>query len=83
MVLSSFYTRYGVDNVRLVGLPDGLSDCQKVCQYDCDECRDKSLPEFVGYDPNGVAYTEEKEGFTRVHRDKEIIAAMQKWMELS
>ena len=83
MVLSSFYTRYGVDNVRLEGLPDGLSDCKTVCQYDCDECRDKSLPKFVGYDPDGVAYPESKEGFTRVHRDKEIISAMQKWMDLS
>ena len=77
MILSSFYTTY--NGVRLEGLPDGLSDCEKACESDCDKCKDKSLPEIKAYLPEGTAYS--GEGFTRVHRDPEIIAAMQKWME--
>ena len=76
MVLSSFYTRYG--NLRLEGLPDGLSDCSRSCVNDCDKCTDRSLPEIQAYIEDGKAYS--GEGFTRVHRDPEIIAAMQDGM---
>ena len=76
MILSSFYTRY--DGLLMEGLPDGLSDCSKSCKEDCDKCQGNSLPEFEGYKEDGKAYS--GEGFTRVHRDERIIAAMQKWM---
>ena len=77
MILSSFYTLY--NGKRMEGLPDGLSDCNKSCKEDCDKCQENSLPEFEGYKEDGKAYS--GEGFTRVHRDERIIAAMQKWME--
>ena len=78
MVLSSFYTKKG--DIRLEGLPDGLSDCTKSCKENCDECKDYSLPEYTAYEKDGKAYS--GEGFTRVHRDEQIIAAMQNWMKL-
>ena len=78
MILSSFYTKY--NDLTLEGLPDGLSDCTKSCKNNCDQCKDKSLPEFQAYKEDGKAYS--GEGFTRVHRDEKIIEAMQKWMEL-
>ena len=78
MILSSFYTKY--NGLRLEGLPDGLSDCTKSCKKDCDKCEARSLPEFEAYIEDGTAYS--GEGFTRVHRDNQIIAAMQNWMQL-
>ena len=75
MILSSFYMKSGV-----AGLPDGKSDCEKTCKKNCDKCKDNSLPYFPAYIENGTAYS--GEGFSRVHRDKEIIEAMQYWMEL-
>ena len=77
MILSSFYTR--INGKRLEGLPDGLSDCSKSCKKDCDKCKDKSLEESQAYIENGKAYS--GKGFTRVHRDEKIIAAMQKWVQ--
>ena len=79
MILSSFYNKKENGDI-LVGLPDGNSDCTKSCIEDCDKCKEYSLPEFSAYEENGKAYS--GEGFTRVHRDPEIIAAMQYWMEL-
>ena len=79
MILSSFYNKKENGDI-LVGLPDGNSDCTKSCIEDCDKCKEYSLPEFSAYEENGKAYS--GEGFTRVHRDPEIIAAMQNWMEL-
>ena len=73
MILSSFY-------MKVAGLPDGKSDCEKTCKKNCDKCKDNSLPYFPAYIENGTAYS--GEGFSRVHRDKEIIEAMQYWMEL-
>ena len=78
MVLSSFYIMY--NGLKLKGLPDGLSDCEKSCKSDCDKCKQRSLPEFTAYIADGKAYS--GEGFTRVHRDAKIIEAMQKWMQL-
>ena len=78
MILSSFYTRY--NGKRLEGLPDGLSDCDKMCISDCDKCKEKDFPEFTGYIENGRAYS--GSGYTRVHRDEKIIAAMQQWLGL-
>jgi alpha-amylase len=75
MVLSSFYMGEGV-----AGLPDGKSDCEKYCKNNCDKCKKNSLEYFPAYVENGTAYS--GEGFSRVHRDEEIIKAMQEWMEM-
>ena len=75
MILSSFYMNEGV-----AGLPDGKSDCEKNCIKNCDNCKKYSLPYFPGYLEDGKAYS--GEGFSRVHRDEEIIKAMQDWMNL-
>ena len=77
MILSSFYNKY--NDIILEGLPDGLSDCTKSCKSNCDQCKERSLPEFP-YIENGNSYS--GEGYTYVHRDKEIINAMQNWMKL-
>ena len=73
MILSSFYMKQGVQ-----GLPDGKSDCEKTCINNCNECMKNSLPYYQAHIENGEAYS--GEGFSRVHRDEEIIEAMQKWM---
>ena len=73
MILSSFYMDKGVQ-----GLPDGKSDCS-ICKNNCDKCK-YSLPYFAAYKEDGKAYS--GEGFSRVHRDEEIIKAMQEWMEM-
>ena len=75
MILSSFYMDKGVQ-----GLPDGKSDCKQNCKKNCAKCMKNSLPYFPGYVKDGKAYS--GEGFSRVHRDTEIIKAMQYWMEL-
>jgi alpha-amylase len=77
MILSSFYIRN--NDTRLEGLPDGLSDCMQNCDTNCQDCLNNTMPEMQGYMENGEAYS--GSGFTRVHRDKQIIEAMQKWME--
>ena len=80
MILSSFYTTY--NGVKKEGLPDGLSDCERSCKgekEDCDKCKEYSLAEYPGYLEDGPSYS--GSGFTRVHRDEEIIVAMQIWME--
>ena len=77
MILSSFYIKNNV--TKLVGLPDGLSDCSKVCKDNCDKCQNNSISEFPAYIEDGEAYY--GKGFTRVHRDDAIIKAMQEWME--
>ena len=75
MILSSFYMKEGV-----AGLPDGKSDCEKNCKKNCDACKNNTLPYSPGYIEDGPSYS--GEGFSRVHRDKEIIEAMQNWMKL-
>ena len=75
MILSSFYMKKGV-----AGLPDGKSDCEKNCKKNCDKCKEYSLPMYEAYKEDGESYS--GEGFSRVHRDEEIIKAMQDWMKL-
>ena len=76
MILSSFYLKDG--DIKLEGLPDGLSDCSSsiACKEDCDKCR--SFPQ-IKYDRYGVPYS--GSGYTYVHKDEEIIKSMQNWME--
>ena len=72
MVLSSYYFENGVK-----AIPDGQSDC-KLCKTTCETCKSRSY--IKAYDPNGKAYS--GSGYTRVHRDPTIIAAMRKWMHI-
>ena len=63
------------------GVPDGQSDCA-LCRGDtCSQCKGvQYLPAFkadsTGYDDPAGAYT-------RVHRDKQIVAAMQRWVKFN
>ena len=68
------------------GFPDGKSDCS-LCE--ADVCRNgctKSFPYRKAYNPLSVGYDTGDESnwvegeYTRVHRDKDIINAMRKWM---
>lgn len=72
MVLSSYYFP---DEVR--GIPDGRSDC-KECTIDCDSCQ--TVPYMPAFVADSVGY--DSTGYTHVHRDAAIIAAMHKWMHL-
>jgi alpha-amylase len=84
LVLSS-YTFMGNG---AMGFPDGESDCSKCVGEDrCKGC--KSMAYSKAHDTNACGYTclsdsgEWLEGvYTRVHRDKSIIMAMRKWMNL-
>jgi alpha-amylase len=73
VVLSSYYW-YG-NGVQ--GLPDGQSDCS-TCKVNCAGCQ--TFPKMQAYNNSSVGY--DKTGFTRVHRDKQIIAAMQSWIKV-
>ncbi|KAK8899441.1 alpha-amylase [Tritrichomonas musculus] len=72
MVLSSYYFENGVK-----AIPDGKSDCS-LCKTTCNGCRSRSY--VKAYDPNGQAYS--GSGYTRVHRDQQIINAMRSWMHI-
>ena len=72
MVLSSYYFENGVK-----AIPDGKSDCS-LCKTTCDGCRTRTYTK--AYDPNGQAYS--GSGYTRVHRDQQIINAMRAWMHI-
>ena len=76
MILSSFYIKNG--DLKLEGLPDGLSDCSRACKDNCDKCQERTFPE-IKYDKNGIAYS--GSGYTYVHKDPKIIKAMQDWMD--
>lgn len=75
LVLSSYYF---VNNV--MSIPDGKSDCKK-CKQTCESCRTR---EYVkAYQEDAKSYPGEASGgYTYVHRDAEIINAMQKWMKI-
>eukprot|EP00770_Monocercomonoides_exilis_P006776 MONOS_6742.1-p1 / transcript=MONOS_6742.1 / gene=MONOS_6742 / organism=Monocercomonoides_exilis_PA203 / gene_product=alpha amylase / transcript_product=alpha amylase / location=Mono_scaffold00218:31152-32927(+) / protein_length=592 / sequence_SO=supercontig / SO=protein_coding / is_pseudo=false len=72
MVLSSYYFDNGVASI-----PDGQSDCRQ-CKVTCDGCKTKTYTK--AYNPNARPYS--GKGYTYVHRDTEIIAAMRQWMHL-
>ncbi|KAK3271529.1 hypothetical protein CYMTET_20131 [Cymbomonas tetramitiformis] len=73
LILSSFY--WQGDSA---GIPDGRSDCAE-CVIGCDGCRTTALSQ--AFDEGSTGY--DKSGYTRVHRDAAIIAAMRGWMGLS
>eukprot|EP00047_Mylnosiga_fluctuans_P006418 m.246766 g.246766 ORF g.246766 m.246766 type:complete len:724 (+) comp15173_c0_seq1:482-2653(+) len=72
LVLSSFYWWNGS-----LGVPDGLSDCS-LCTITCQGCQ--SVPKMEAFDSTSTGYN--NPGYTRVHRDAAIIAAMRAWMHL-
>ena len=78
----SMYSLYENSN----GYPDGKSDCS-LCQTDvCKNGCTKTFPYRKAYNPLSVGYDTVDESnwiegeYTRVHRDKDIINAMKKWM---
>ena len=48
------------------------------CKTTCETCKSRSY--VKAYEENGQAYS--RSGYTRVHRDAAIIAAMRKWMHI-
>ena len=68
-----------------VGIPDGISDCEKSKIKNCK----KSVPYSKAYAPLSKGYDTGdienwKEGkYTRVHRDLNIVNAMREWMGLN
>jgi len=76
LVLSSYYwTAEGS-----LGVPDGKSDCSK-CSAPACRTACKTYPYSPAHDPASCGY--DAPAYTRVHRDKEIVAAMRRWMHLS
>jgi alpha-amylase len=73
LILSSYYW---FNNS--FGVPDGLSDCA-LCTTTCNGCQ--SVPKMEAFSSSSTGY--DKPGYTRVHRDQSIIAAMRKWVHLS
>ena len=85
LVLSS----YSFMNNGGAGFPDGKSDCS-LCQSDvCRNGCTKSFPYRKAYNPLSIGYDSGNKSnwvegeYTRVHRDKNIINSMRKWMGLS
>ena len=72
LILSSFYYTDGVQ-----GIPDGKSDCS-LCKTNCQSCKGMALA--PAFDDSSEGY--DTKGYTRVHRDAEIVAAMQEWMKI-
>jgi alpha-amylase len=73
VVLSSFY--WSGNGVQ--GIPDGKSNCA-LCTVNCAGC--ESVPYIKAHDDTSQGY--DTTGYTRVHRDGAIIAAMRKWMHI-
>ena len=69
------------------GYPDGFSDCSKYLGPPSETCR--SVPYSPAFEKDSCGYSMIQGGkwtqgkYTRVHRDKEIILSMRKWMGLS
>jgi alpha-amylase len=81
-------TSYSFMNNGAAGFPDGNSDCNRCTGEQCKKNCSKSVPYQKAYNPSSTGYDTGdggnwKEGsYTRVHRDREIINAMRKWMGL-
>ncbi|EAY23285.1 Alpha amylase, catalytic domain containing protein [Trichomonas vaginalis G3] len=72
LILSSYYR----NSNGAMGIPDGMSTCDK-CTVTCGGCRDR--PYIKAYNPSAQSYPGGT-GYTYVHRDSQIIGAMQNWM---
>ena len=73
LILSSFYWLNG----GVPGIPDGKSECSR-CREACDGC--VSVPFVRAFNATSTGY--DGVGYTRVHRDASIVAAMRRWMKL-
>jgi alpha-amylase len=69
------------------GFPDGKSDCSQFYGPDYLKQYCKSVPYQPAYDPTSEGYSVmDEQGqwmqgvYTRVHRDQQIISAMQNWL---
>ena len=78
----SMFSLYNNSN----GYPDGKSDCS-LCKTDyCKKFCTKSFPYRKAYNPLSTGYDTGNESnwvegeYTRIHRDKDIINSMRKWM---
>jgi alpha-amylase len=76
VILSSFY--WGGANGQLQGIPDGKSDCG-LCTTNCQGCQ--SVEKISAFDDSSTGY-DGPTGYTRVHRDPDIISAMREWMNM-
>lgn len=68
------------------GFPDGFSDCSRYVDYPPQTERCLSVPRAKAHRPDVCGYTLTgwPEGqYTRVHRDRQIIMAMRRWLGLS
>ena len=73
VVLSSYWW----PGTTIQGVPDGRSDCAR-CTVHCEGCQ--STPYVKAHDNSSSGY--DMTGYTRVHRDAAIIAAMRNWMQM-
>ena len=68
------------------GFPDGKSDCSKCKTKDCQNSCTKSVPYQKAYEPLSTGYDTGNStnwiegGYTRVHRDLDIVNSMREWM---
>jgi alpha-amylase len=78
---------YSFMNNGAMGIPDGMSDCDKCVGDQCSSCS-KSMKYSKAHDPTVCGYTCEVDGqwvegvYTRTHRDYDIIQAMRNFNEL-
>lgn len=72
LILSSYWWYNGS-----TGIPDGLSDCSR-CTITCQGCM--TTPFMPAYDASSTGY--DKPGYTRCHRDAQIISSMRSWMHI-
>ena len=81
------FSSYSLIN-EAIGFPDGKSHCSKCISLVCKIYCKKSVPYQKAYNPFSRGYDAGNneswiEGvYTRIHRDKDIINSMRKWMNL-
>lgn len=61
----------------MISIPDGQSDCSQ-CKITCNGCKGRA--KIQAYQENAQPYS--GTGYTYVHRDPAIIAAMRAWRHL-
>ena len=74
LILSSFWWPQDND----YSIPDGYSNCDR-CTTTCDGCLGTNYTK--AHDPTSNGY--DKPGYTRVHRNPQIIGAMKNWLGIS
>ena len=76
LILSSYHFNGNTKRAD-IGIPDGYSDCNMTSDPKCD--KSASLSKVTAFDSGSKGY--DQTGYTRVHRDSEIIASMKAWLE--